>query len=193
MQQSMQMRASQQLAMTPQVQLAIQLLQLSKQDFDEKVARALMETPFLEQDEEHAPASSPMSPAATPVPTGQAASSSQDPVETTGLHDDAQARETDSDGWYHASAPIHDDDDCGPLSRICSQPTLRDHLLLQVHASHLSERDQALAGVVVDALDDTGYLLQSTAVICAMLPDELQVRSDELGVALSFVQSLDPA
>jgi RNA polymerase sigma-54 factor len=62
----------------------------------------------------------------------------------------------------------------------------------QVRVTCVTARDRALVELVIDALDDNGYLEESLDEIHARLPEELEVEMDELRCALALVQSLDP-
>jgi RNA polymerase sigma-54 factor len=72
-------------------------------------------------------------------------------------------------------------------------PTLRDHLHGQLTLTNLSERDRVLVGLLIDALDDDGYLTQSLEEIAALMPAEAEVDLEELSIALRQLQNLEPA
>ncbi len=72
-------------------------------------------------------------------------------------------------------------------------PTLRDHLLSQLTLTNLDERDRAFVMVLIDALDEDGYLTQPLEEIAALLPAEAEVEIEELTIALRHLQHLEPA
>ncbi len=73
------------------------------------------------------------------------------------------------------------------------ETTLREHLLEQLSVTVDNRRDRALVELLIDALDDNGYLEESLGEILARLPEELEIEMDELLVALKLLQSFDPA
>jgi RNA polymerase sigma-54 factor len=100
--------------------------------------------------------------------------------------------EADSDwGGEGGGARSGDDEDGRPQLEACST-TLREHLSEQIRTTGCSTRDRALAELVIDALDDNGYLEEPLDEIHARLPEELDIEMDELRCALALVQSLDP-
>ena len=72
-------------------------------------------------------------------------------------------------------------------------PTLRDHLNQQLTLTAVGERDRALVAVLIDALDEDGYLTQPLAEIAALFPPQAEVDAEELGIALRHLQNLEPA
>ena len=72
-------------------------------------------------------------------------------------------------------------------------PTLRDHLVAQLSLVNISARDRAFVGLLIDALDEDGYLTQPLEEIAALLPSEALVDLDELAIALRHLQNLEPA
>ncbi|MFM8463222.1 MAG: RNA polymerase factor sigma-54, partial [Burkholderiaceae bacterium] len=73
------------------------------------------------------------------------------------------------------------------------ETTLREHLLEQLSVTVDNRRDRALVELLIDALDDNGYLEESLGEILSRLPEELEIEMDELLVALKLLQSFDPA
>jgi len=95
---------------------------------------------------------------------------------------------------YSAAGERDGDDDSDYSPQMASDsPTLREHLLGQLALLNLTERDRTLASLLIDTLDDDGYITQSLEEVLAMLPDELCVETDELETALVHVQHLEPA
>jgi len=72
-------------------------------------------------------------------------------------------------------------------------PTLRDHLIEQLSVLRVSERDRALVALLIDALDEDGYLTQPLEEIVALLPAEVEVDLEELSIALRHLHNLEPA
>ena len=201
MKHSLQLRLSQHLTLTPQLQLSIRLLQLSTQELDQEIERFLRDNPLLERDE----AMSDMTDSAAPAPTAprteyeyeQAAASASD---TSGVAADTDAPAGDmfSELSYGAGSGSGKeegaDGDDGDYPQVaCDLPTLREHLLAQLALLKLSDRDHTLVALLIDTLNDDGYITQSLADVREMLPAELGVDEEELTIAMRHLQHLDPA
>src|SRR5262245_13452280 len=164
------LRLRQHLTLTPQVQQALRLLQMSALEFAQEMEQALADNPFLEEKE--APAEPAEAPASEP-----AVSSLEDfaPVPETPA---AAPAEREQEDWSTAAD---------------ASPSLQDHLREQLMISQMGERDRALAHMIVDSLDDDGYFKMSFDDLAAMVPAEHDVRAEDFEAALRLVQSLDPA
>ena len=187
MKQALQLRQSQQLTLTPQLQQAIRLLQLSTLEINHEVARLLEENPMLEREDDDA---------ALPYAHGDAASTS--PAENTATKDEApqQAEEEWSKNeWsepsFSAGSTSSDDDDEDTHAEVVAgAPSLREHLIWQLSMSQIDERDKKIIGLLIDALDENGYLAQPLEEIAELLPQELDVTLDDLETALTQLQNL---
>ncbi|TFW30776.1 RNA polymerase factor sigma-54 [Massilia horti] len=202
MKQSLQLRTSQHLALTPQLQQSIRLLQLSTLELHQELEQILSDNPLLERLDDPLDRSVRLlADGAISSGQGQAEASAQPGAEEGqgagetedsggGMADDAPGGESDAD-WGELGAPRLEDEDGRPQLE-AGGITLREHLMEQVRVTSLSVRDRALAELIVDALDDNGYLEEPLDDIHARLPAELEVELDELRTALALVQSLDP-
>jgi len=181
---SLQFRLSQHLTLTPQLQQSIRLLQLSTVELNQEIDRMLIENPALEREDaeggEH-----------EALPQSQlqgGTSSSSAPAEPAPAETDWSADIASS--WRGAP----DDEEDGDRSFATPDtPTLRDHLLSQLSLTKLDERDRAFVVVLIDALDEDGYLTQPLEEIAALLPPEAEAGMDELGIALRHLQHFEPA
>ena len=72
-------------------------------------------------------------------------------------------------------------------------PSLRDHLRTQLSLTNLSARDRGFVALLIDALDEDGYLTQSLEEIAALLPAEAEAAPEELSIALAHLQHFEPA
>src|SRR6185503_14139178 len=72
-------------------------------------------------------------------------------------------------------------------------PTLRDHLHTQLSVTKLSPRDRAFVEILIDALDEDGYLTQPLDEIVALLPAEAEADPEELSIALAHLHHFEPA
>jgi RNA polymerase sigma-54 factor len=184
---SLQFLLSQHLTLTPQLQQALRLLQLSALEFEQEMREALDTNPFLEEDEEAQRASDP----------GAAAEPSEAPApeapDVSSTPDDADAPdERGSMEELPRNASNHERDDTDWTEWSEAQLTLRDHLRWQLLLSQMGERDRALAHLVIDALDDDGYLKLGFDELAALVAPEHQVEPEDLAATLRLVQTLEP-
>ncbi len=213
MKHSLQLRLSQHLTLTPQLQLSIRLLQLSTQELDQEIAQFLRDNPLLERGEASAPGSaasasqaddtassydaerSMVSNGAPEAGPGDGGDNSYSNDTSDGdSHDIRERMESDvlSELNYGASREKDDGDDSDYRPVACDLPTLREHLLSQLALLNLTDRDRTLTGLLIDSLDEGGYLTQSLEEVLDMLPVELCVDAEELATALRHVQHLEP-
>jgi len=201
MKQSLQLRTSQHLALTPQLQQSIRLLQLSTLELHQEIEQILSDNPLLERLDDpldrsvrlladgainNAPANGE-----APQP-GQESQESAKP-EGEGFEDGADGERGESEGdWGGEGGGARSEDEDGRPQLEADGVTLREHLAEQIRLSSCNARDRALAELVIDALDDNGYLEEPLDEIHARLPAELEIEMDELRCALALVQSLDP-
>jgi RNA polymerase sigma-54 factor len=197
MKHSLQLRLSQHLTLTPQLQQSIRLLQLSTLELNQELERILQENPLLERDddsrEQPVAVAETAARAADPEPATEAPATDRQAAET-----ESQAAETDdAPASILDDAPLagyRDDGDDGEHQQIAAEaPSLRAHLLSQISLTNLSDRDHQLVALLIDSLDDDGYLTQSLEDLAALLPAELGVDLDELQIALKHLQHLEPA
>jgi RNA polymerase sigma-54 factor len=158
------LRLRQHLTLTPQVQQALRLLQMSALEFAQEMDQALDANPFLEETGEMPPAP-------------RDGASSVDEVVVPQESSSPGASDRDQDEW-------------GGLSDV--QPTLQEHLRGQLMISQMGERDRALAHMIIDSLDDDGYFKHSFDELAALVPAEHDVRAEDFNAALRLVQSLEP-
>jgi RNA polymerase sigma-54 factor len=190
MKHSLQLRLSQHLTLTPQLQQSIRLLQLSTLELNQELERFLQENPLLERDD--VPNEQP---SAVPANGSSSEDRAQDtaaaPAEESSPQPDADIFSSGQDSPYgNGSREDGDDDDYPQVA--AESPTLRAHLISQLCLTKLSDRDRTLVTLLVESLDDDGYMTQPLEEIQAMLPEELDVELEELQVALRHVQNLEP-
>jgi RNA polymerase sigma-54 factor len=194
MKHSLQLRLSQHLTLTPQLQQSIRLLQLSTLELNQELERMLQENPLLEREDstgEPPTASVAAASAADSTPSAEPASGEAP------AGDSAPAGSDDADVGGLDDAPLsgfREDGEDGEHQQVAADaPTLRVHLLGQLSLTKLSERDARLVALLIDSLDDDGYLTQSLEEIAALLPAELGIEPEELQIALKHLQHLEPA
>ncbi|HSW16807.1 MAG TPA: RNA polymerase factor sigma-54 [Ramlibacter sp.] len=158
-------------AMSPRLQRAVRLLQMSSQDFSQVLRDALDNNPFLEVDEETSPAAA--------------------------ADDDGQFDLPSDGGAWGADAPRGrggaDTVDGEALAMLVAPTTLAEHLEGQLNVMPLSLRDRALALAIAGSLDDDGYLRTPLDEIAAAAPLLPAADAQELVIALRRIQALDPA
>ncbi|HJV53253.1 MAG TPA: RNA polymerase factor sigma-54 [Noviherbaspirillum sp.] len=206
MKQTLQLRVSQHLALTPQLQQSIRLLQLSTLELHQELEQILSDNPMLERvddpldhsvrllaDGAITPGSGMADNAAPEASAPAAAEEGEGGFEGPEGGESGSASEGEwsfDDVARTSKAP--EDDDARPQLE-AHETTLREHLLEQMRVTVHSQRDRALIELIVDALDDNGYLEEPLEEIHARLPVELEIELEELQVALKLVQSFDPA
>ena len=190
MKQSLQLKFSQHLALTPQLQQSIRLLQLSTQELNQELETLLQENPLLERADKNETGLDNLdgfAPFNTPQETSAPV---QDENPQQGELGENYFESTNSSRWEENTAGSDDDTD---YSFQESAPiTLREHLRDQIKLMRSSQRDQTLAMLLVDAINDDGYLEQSLEDLAAMLPEDSGVDPIELQTALRLIQHLDP-
>ena len=199
MKQSLQLRVSQHLALTPQLQQSIRLLQLSTLELHQELEQILSDNPLLERVDD------PLDHAVRLLADGAVSHASSTPGETPAGEaasaddgaggDGAEAQPGGDTDWDFDSAPASakgpDDEDARPQIE-AHGTTLREHLLEQMRVTVRELRDRALLELIIDAVDGNGYLEEPLEDIHARLPEELGVELDELTIALKLLQTFDP-
>ena len=199
----LQLRLSQHLALTPQLQLSIKLLQLSTVEMEQEIDRYLLENPMLERDDDHATESytsaqqfdAPQS--SENVREQQVEREAQDardvreqdvPTSPTDIDDDRWS----SDAGTYTGAGRDEDEDNDSHDTHAANVSLRDHLGWQLGLTQLTERDRSLVRFLIEALDDDGYLSASLQELWETLPPEYEIEIEELEIALHHIQHFDP-
>lgn len=178
---SLQLRLSQKLALAPQLQQAIRLLQLNRIELREYIQEVLDTNPILERKEGE---------------TG-AENSEFEPSEQGS---DDFSDNLDSQEWEAEGLAIEQWQESGSYEGFSGEPqiadtsadSLREHLLWQINLAHFSDTDAMIAQAIVYGLDEDGYLHDSLDDVRASLAPELLVEEDEIIAVLHRVQRLEP-
>jgi len=193
MKHSLQLKLSQHLTLTPQLQQSIRLLQLSTLELNQEIETFLQENPLLERDEEEEGAA-PQLPGSLATPTTTTTTQETAPAAESEAGEDRGPAEMDwsvDDGYGSFGSQDGDDEsDAPPMA--AEQTKLRDHLLGQISLMQMPDRDKSIVAFLIDNLDDDGFMTQDLVELAALLPAELEIEADELTIALKYVQSLDP-
>ena len=189
MKQSLQLKLSQQLTLTPQLQQSIRLLQLSTLELNQELERFLMENPLLERaDTEVETLPAPPQGAAREEYASRAAEAA-----TGDQPSGESAADIDWFGDTPAAAGRRDDGEESEYPQLAvSTPTLSEYLMQQLALTQVPARDRSVVSTLIAALDESGYLSQSLEEISELLPPELEVGLDELKIALKHLQSFEP-
>ncbi|MGB4811154.1 MAG: RNA polymerase factor sigma-54 [Methylophilaceae bacterium] len=219
MKQGLQLKFSQNLSLTPQLQQAIKLLQLSTLELNQEIDLLMQTNPLLERGEEGEDEygnepddfDSESLSAIKEVETSQANTEASDSLYEASQTESAptevsELEQTPSDFsdefndefgefsngslWDENHSP--DDDDSDFRKQETVELSLREHLLSQLKLMQLSERDQRLALLLVDSINEDGYLEASLAEIVDEMPLELEIEALDLQIALRHIQNLDP-
>ncbi len=218
---SLQVRLSQHLALTPQLQQSIRLLQLSTLELHQEVEQMLEQNPFLETDQEEGASVEPMVERLSPAERAgeresesAAADSSHEAADDTPSVDNADFGTTERDDWENgteredfdgiretpslgssSSNNNNDDSDFEAQDRDQIDLSLAEHLRQQLLGMRLSAEDAAAVHVLIESLSDDGYLVDSLEEIANGLVDDPQEREDlldRLRCALLWLQAMEP-
>jgi len=200
---SLQLRLSQNLALTPQLQQSIKLLQLSTVEMQQEIENYLQENPMLERDDDGAFESFSSAQQFDAPRSDAVERADHEEREERDLRDDREhaipttPSDVDDDRWAADAGTFtgagRDDNDEGDDQDIQgSAPSLRDHLTWQMGVTQLSERDRILVRFLIEALDDDGYLATPLGELWETLPPEYEIELEDLEIALCHIQSFDP-
>jgi len=202
---SLQLKISPQLTLTPQLQQAIKLLQLSTLEMQQEIEGYLRENPLLELEDETEDDGGGEYFSAGNSERQESEYARDDSASEAAREDDGalSPTELDEERWYqdgggnYASEGYngrdHNDEEVEAQDLQASSITLRDHLLWQLGLSLLSERQKDMIRILIEALDDNGYLAVPLRELWPSIPEEYKVNVREWVLALRNLQSLDPA
>ena len=208
MKQSLDLRLGQHLTITPQLQQAIRLLQLSTVELQQEIREALDTNPLLEETGDDADARSDdgangeeTAVAESTPETDSGSSDSDDPAD---LDIDANGAESAADGEWEETydsgvvTPRSDGERPDIDARNSRPQTLRDHLLWQMQMTSFSETDRRIAEAFIDAVSEDGYITSKLEEVQQILAREsdgaapLEVEVDEIEAVLHQIQNFDP-
>ena len=195
--------------MTPQLQQAIRLLQLSTLDLQSEIQQTLEENPMLEMEEENYSSEAEESPEhKVAEPQSEARAEAQAESEADDPHLDMEKNleipvelpvDTDWEDIYDitptTSSAAQSSDDTSNDYLENQNPTgdnLQDHLLWQLQNSQISETDLLIGITIIDAINEDGYLTESVEDIYQSLINEGDIELDEVEAVLHRIQRFDP-
>jgi len=226
---SLQVRLSQHLALTPQLQQSIRLLQLSTLELHQEIEQMMEQNPFLEPEEDVAlpeaqfeglnasTSASAADSAKSATDTDADGRSSNDNVDEPAGVDAAEFGTTERDDWENGTerddfdgirelptsgsgSSGDNDDDFERQNRADGGLSLEDHLRAQLSSLRLSDEDAAAVHVLIESLNEDGYLADPLEEIAERLAEVLGLEGDEeredlmgrLQCGLNFLQSMEP-
>ncbi len=211
---TLQLRMSQHLALTPQLQQSIRLLQLSTLELHQELSQILTDNPMLERLDDpldhsvrllgdgaiHTVSAPATDDGAQSNDPGHANTPGSDEDSGTIGNDDINSEpplSTSAEREWHfdeggRSSRQPDDEDALPQLGAPAL-SLREHLLEQMRVTVSDIRDRALVELMIEALNEKGYLDEPLGDIHVRLPPVLDIRLEELSIALKLLQSFDPA
>ncbi len=193
MKQTLQLKLTQHLALTPQLQQSIRLLQLSTLELNQEIERFLQDNPMLEREDTDG---EPANFAATSGEAMNVAEQAETPREREAQPEAAPAEsDTNISDWLaegngHGARGDDEDNDYQDIQ--AAGTDLRDHLNAQLALTPLSDRDRVLVRFLIEALDDDGYMTQSLDELLELLTPEFEVEIEDLQIALKHLQNFDP-
>jgi len=207
MKQSLQLRMSQHLALTPQLQQSIRLLQLSTLELNQELEQILSDNPLLERVDNPLSAGVQVS-ADGSLMASHGTTSEGAPAETPPTSaDERTAGETDNresdfeggsfegegGGDYSSDygRPSAEDDDTRPQLGE-DGVTLREHLLEQLRLEKLGVRERLLVGILIESLDEDGYLHATDEDLLELWPHDEPFDAEDLADAVDILQGFDP-
>jgi RNA polymerase sigma-54 factor len=183
---ALQIRLNQTLALTPQLQQAIRLLQLSSMELELELNTAIESNPLLELEADREDIDTGEaetidgveSAPETPAEAAESANETDDgPLDLELERSEYRGTALDEDGMEPQDAEVED---------------LRDHLLWQLNLTPMSSRDRAIAAAIIEAIDDDGYLTESDESIQTSLASIYSVSADQIEAVRHRVQRFDP-
>ncbi|HEX9800678.1 MAG TPA: RNA polymerase factor sigma-54 [Thermoanaerobaculia bacterium] len=194
LEQKLSLKLSQRLVMTPSLQQAIKLLQMTRMELETVVAQELEGNPVLEELEASADEEEVQEPAA--------GNGAEAPGELMSPAERAQAEVTSFEQWISedwggdGGQGEWEEREAPPIENtLTREPDLYDHLLSQIHLSDFAPREREIAEVVVGNLDPDGFLVASLAEIREAGSgggEENEWSEEEVREALAKVRRLDP-
>jgi len=191
----LELKLTQKLVMTPQLQQAIKLLQLSRLELQQTLSQHLMENPLLEEGEseveEEEGTDSPAEGKETVSADGESSGEVEQPEFSESLSSEEWDNYYESD-WRAGGASISSptvDEDFPSYEQTLTKPTsLEDHLLWQLRLSSVNETEQAIGTILIGNIDEDGYIRTSLEEIAV----GTQVSLHQVENALDLLHTFDP-
>ncbi len=197
MKQSIQLNLGQHLTMTPQLQQAIKMLQLSTLDLQQEIQQALDSNMMLETADDDPPAQADGENSVSPGPSENSENPSEE-ITSEGSNTEMPEELPIDSTWddVYQNTPLSSDN-MGEKPEMDSHrsktDSLADHLQWQLEMTHFSDRDAAIATAIIDAINEEGYLKTPIEDIFQGLQTQFEeLENDEVVAVLHRIQSFDP-
>lgn len=200
MKQTLNLKLSQQLTLTPQLKQSLKLLQLPSLDLENEIQQVLDTNPLLERVDkdqvEHT--QTVVQEPAQDNDALQSVAESADPDYEIGRTDTLAPEQDLSANWQESFEPqrstfsqdTHTDTEFTQFA--VKQETLFEHLHWQIQMTTLSDKDKLIALSILRSLDEDGYLPLTLEEVVSLLDPELDIEKDEVAAVLSLIKTLDP-
>jgi len=189
--QGLNIKLGQSMSMTPQLQQAIRLLQLSSVELQQEIQEVLETNPLLERVEEYSDSDNTTEPKET-----QESKSTDSPSSTTDTIPEEMNIDANWDDIYDPAWKISNNSDKSTSDFIETMHSeaqgLHQHLDWQIQMSNLSVQDKVIAELIIDYIDDDGFLTESLELIFETLSKNLLIELDEVEAVLNYIQHLGP-
>ena len=182
--------------LSPRLQHAVRLLQLSSLEFAQQVHDALGKNPFLEEDGNPDDMGDENVSPEQAAEAQEAREAQEAAAETMAAPEGDLPGEGDRDMWQAdglGSGKRADDDETSALDMMAVPTSLATHLHGQLAVLPLTLRDLVLAKVIVESLDDDGYLRTDLQEMIEVADLDPAATLEEMQIALKRVQALEPA
>jgi RNA polymerase sigma-54 factor len=189
---SLQLRLSQQLTMTPQLQQAIRLLQLPVMELQTQIQEALDQNVMLEIDEVATADAEASTPLDGDTPDVHELDTAGDPADDYAEATVSESEWEDVQRTGPSEAPRSNEPRTTFEYADRSNETLGDHLLWQLELERFDEHSRAIGEAIIDAINDDGYLVDALDVIQQTLAPDVIASIDEIEAVLARVQRFDP-
>jgi len=202
MKQTLQLRLGQHLTMTPQLQQAIRLLQLSTLDLQQEIQEALESNLMLETEEDAAGKESAADSIGSEGAQTEAEPDHGSNEAEVNPESDTMPDELPVDsGWddvYDSTLPPSsgssqqkESNNTDYLTQCSNAQTLHDHLIWQMQLTPFSDTDLAIATTIIDSINNDGYLTcDMDDILLAVGSEDIQI--DEIEAVLHRIQQFDP-
>jgi len=191
LEQKLSLKLAQKLVMTPSLQQAIKLLQMTRMELDTLLTQELVENPVLEESAEAESAEEEAPREETPP---------EPPANGESLDHTESMENIDLDAYFgdywegSGTSSMMEERDEPPIENsLTREPDLYDHLLWQLHMADVEPRQREIAELIIGNLDPDGFLVAT--------PEEIQAMGDQTGgdysldevlAGLALVRALDP-
>ncbi|MAW34032.1 MAG: RNA polymerase factor sigma-54 [Proteobacteria bacterium] len=181
MKNSLQLKISQQLTLTPQLQQSIRLLQLSTLELQQEIKQLIQDNPLLEMEDDEED-QTPISDLAVTPSSENASPDDESTSDVEWLPEDRQ----------ESYGKPHQDSQTEETQLISNEVSLYDHLNEQLSLAKVDQKNKQIIMYLIGNLDEDGFLKDDINELLHTLPAELQIEQEEMQIALKQLQNLAP-